>query len=117
MANRPEPNLLAGESLATPPSKTSRMLHASPPTLLALGFLGLILIGGLLLSHPLSAQGDSIGFFDAFFMATSAVTVTGLAVIHPAQSLSGFGQTVLVILVQLGGLGFVTFAVLTALAL
>jgi len=119
MANRPDsnPGPLAGEPLTAPPSKTSRMLRASPPTLLALGFLGLIIIGALLLWLPQSARTGNIDLFDAFFMATSAVTVTGLAVIHPAQSLSGFGQTVLVILVQLGGLGFVTFAVLTALAL
>ena len=50
-------------------------------------------------------------------MATSAVTVTGLAVVDPASQLSHFGQVVLILLVQLGGLGFVTFAVISAITL
>lgn len=50
-------------------------------------------------------------------MATSAVTVTGLAVVDPASQLSQFGQVVLILLVQLGGLGFVTFAVIAAITL
>lgn len=92
------------------------MLRASPPVVLAAGFMALILLGTVLLWLPVSVQ-HPISLFTAFFMATSAVTITGLAVIEPGVSLTLFGQTVLIILVQLGGLGFVTFAVLSAITL
>lgn len=91
-------------------------LKASPPVILAGGFLVLILIGTVLLALPF-ASPQPLGLFNAFFMATSAVTITGLAVVNPGTDLSHFGQVVLLLLVQLGGLGFVTFAVLTSLAL
>lgn len=91
-------------------------INAGPPLVLAGGFLLLIAIGTALLSLPASSVRP-MGLFNAFFMATSAVTVTGLAVIDTAHDLTGFGKTVLMLLVQLGGLGFVTFAILTAIAL
>lgn len=91
-------------------------LKASPPVILAGGFLVLILIGTVLLALPF-ASPRPLGLFNAFFMATSAVTVTGLAVVDPGTDLSHVGQVILLLLVQLGGLGFVTFAVLTSLAL
>src|SRR5690606_14114708 len=92
------------------------LLRASPPVVLAFGFLALILVGTLLLSLPIASQ-QPISFFTAFFMATSAVTVTGLATNEPSVALSHFGQIVLISLVQLGGLGFVTFAVVAAITL
>lgn len=93
-------------------------LKASPPLILASGFIILILLGSVLLALPAAgAASRSIGTFNAFFMATSAVTVTGLSVIDTVHALSGFGKVVLLVLVQLGGLGFVTFAILTALAM
>lgn len=92
------------------------MLRASPPIVLAAGFLVLILAGTVLLSLPLSSR-EPISLLTAFFMATSAVTVTGLAVVEPAEALTTFGQVVLITLVQLGGLGFVTFAVVSAITL
>jgi trk system potassium uptake protein TrkH len=92
------------------------MLRASPPVVLAAGFFALIILGTVLLWLPLSTH-QPIGLFKAFFMATSAVTITGLAVIEPGVTLTLFGQTVLITLVQLGGLGFVTFAVLSAITL
>lgn len=92
------------------------MLRASPPAVLAFGFLALIIIGTVLLWLPVS-QREPFGLFQAFFMATSAVTITGLAVVEPGQALSQFGQTVLILLVQLGGLGFVTFAVISAITM
>src|SRR5690606_38371964 len=91
-------------------------LQASPPTVLAIGFLVLILIGTGLLALPISTV-HGIALFDALFMATSAVTVTGLTVIEPGVALSPFGQGVLIALVQLGGVGFVTFAVIAAITL
>jgi len=96
--------------------KRTGLLRASPPFVLAAGFLCLILLGTLLLSLPAASQ-HPISLFEAFFMATSAVTVTGLTVIDPATMLSQFGQIVLITLVQLGGLGFVTFAVIAAITL
>lgn len=96
--------------------RKSGVFQASPPAVLAGGFLLLILVGTGLLSLPL-AQRQPFSIFDAFFMSTSAVTVTGLAVIDPGQSLTLFGQAVLISLVQVGGLGFVTLAVVAALTL
>ncbi|AEC19760.1 K+ uptake system component [Pusillimonas sp. T7-7] len=96
--------------------KRTGLFRASPPVVLAAGFLALILIGTLLLSLPMASQHD-ISPFTAFFMATSAVTVTGLTNIEPSITLTHFGQIVLITLVQLGGLGFVTFAVVAAITL
>ncbi|MGB6104731.1 MAG: TrkH family potassium uptake protein [Pusillimonas sp.] len=96
--------------------KRTGLLRASPPVVLAAGFLVLILIGTLLLSLPWASR-HAISPFTAFFMATSAVTVTGLATIEPSVALTHFGQIVLIALVQLGGLGFVTFAVVAAITL
>ncbi len=96
--------------------KRGGLLRASPPLVLIVGFLALILLGTALLSLPMASQ-HPISVFTAFFMATSAVTVTGLTVIDPAVSLTLFGQIVLITLVQLGGLGFVTFAVVAAITL
>ncbi len=91
-------------------------LQASPPAVLAIGFLTLIFIGALVLSLP-QASTQPISFFQALFMATSAVTVTGLTVIDPAQDLTHFGQIALAIMVQIGGIGFVTFAVIAAITM
>ena len=95
--------------------KRTGMFRASPPVVLASGFLALILLGTGLLSLPISSQQD-LDLFTAFFMATSAVTVTGLTSIEPSF-LTHFGQIVLIALVQIGGLGFVTFAVVSAIML
>ncbi len=96
--------------------KRTGLLRASPPVVLAAGFFALILLGTALLSLP-AATHHPISVFNAFFMATSAVTVSGLAVIDPATVLTHFGQITLITLVQLGGLGFVTFAVVSAITL
>lgn len=91
-------------------------LPASPPMVLALGFLSLIVLGTLLLKMPFATRSP-ISWFDAFFTATSAVTITGLTVIDLASVLSIPGQVLITILVQIGGLGIVTFAVLAAITL
>jgi len=81
--------------------------------LLALSFALLILIGTVLLSLPVSSLGETpLPVPDALFTATSAVCVTGLTVITPAADLSRFGQIVLICLIQVGGLGFLTFSTL-----
>lgn len=77
----------------------------------------LIAAGTLLLSLPAASTGGRISFIDALFMATSATCVTGLAVIDTGTQLSTFGQIVLLVLFQFGGLGFVTMATLITLVL
>ncbi|AXF57786.1 Ktr system potassium transporter B [Salicibibacter kimchii] len=70
----------------------------------------------ILLALPQSsADGESVGLIDALFMAVSAVCVTGLAVLEPGSDFSYFGQTVILLLVQLGGLGFMIFGVTVAI--
>ena len=84
-----------------------------PETALALGFLAVILLGGLLLLLPAcSADGRSMGVLAALFTSASSVCVTGLSVIEPGTQLSLAGQAVQLLLIQLGGLGFMTFATL-----
>ena len=79
------------------------------------GFLLLIMIGSLLLMLPISVQGTKAASFgDALFTATSAVCVTGLVVRDTATYWSVFGQAVILFLIQIGGMGVVTMAVLIA---
>ncbi|ULO10377.1 Trk family potassium uptake protein [Paenibacillus sp. 19GGS1-52] len=77
----------------------------------------LIAVGTALLSLPTASVGGRISFIDALFMATSATCVTGLAVIDAGTQLTTFGQVVLLVLFQFGGLGFVTMATLITLVL
>jgi len=88
----------------------------NPPRLLLESFLVLIGLGACLLKLPLATEAP-IGWLEAAFTATSAVTVTGLAVVDTGSEFTLFGQLVILTLIQLGGLGLMTFAVLTALAL
>jgi trk system potassium uptake protein TrkH len=76
-----------------------------------LGLAFLILLGTLLLMLPLSAAGTPLSFDEALFTATSALTVTGLATIVPETALSLFGQLILLVLIQIGGVGFMVIAV------
>lgn len=89
-----------------------------PERVMALGFLGLILVGGLLLALPVSARsGKSIGLGDALFTSTSAVCVTGLLAVDTGTAFSTFGQVVLLCLIQTGGLGFMIFTTMIMAAL
>lgn len=82
-----------------------------PVQVLALGFAGVILTGALLLMLPISAaNGQSTPFLDCLFTSTSAVCVTGLVVVDTGTYWSLFGQIVIMLLIQTGGLGFMTFA-------
>ena len=86
--------------------------------ILALGFLVLILIGGIILSLPISSQsGEPTNFLDAIFTSTSAVCVTGLVTLDTSTHWSILGQTVIITLIEIGGLGFMSFAVLISLIL
>ncbi|MEA3641253.1 MAG: TrkH family potassium uptake protein [Lamprobacter sp.] len=86
-------------------------LQIPPPAILALLYAALIAAGAGLLKLPV-ATPEPISWSDALFTATSAVTVTGLVVIDTGNQLTLFGQTVVMLLIQLGGLGLMTFAVL-----
>lgn len=74
-------------------------------------FLGFIVIGSILLCLPAASQdGRSIGFVDALFTATSATCVTGLVVVDTYTHWTIFGKAVILLLIQIGGLGFMTIA-------
>jgi trk system potassium uptake protein TrkH len=91
--------------------KKLRHLDLKPTQILILGFMGLIIIGTILLELPIASNdGKSVGFVDAFFTATSAVCVTGLVVKNSMEHWTMFGKTVIIILIQIGGLGFMTLA-------
>ena len=78
---------------------------------IALGYLLIITVGTVLLMLPFaSADGISAGFLDAFFTSTSASCVTGLILRDTATGWSLFGQIVIIVLIQIGGLGFMTIA-------
>ncbi|ODC04440.1 Ktr system potassium transporter B [Terasakiispira papahanaumokuakeensis] len=89
----------------------SGVIAISPPVLLLLGFGALSLFGTGLLWWPLAAH-EPLSLWQALFTATSAITVTGLSVI-PTSELTLWGQVVVLGLIQLGGIGFMTFAALT----
>ncbi len=84
-----------------------------PAVVFAYGFIGLILLGAVILTLPVSsAAGLWTSPLDALFTATSAVCVTGLVVVDTATYWSGFGQVVILLLIQLGGFGFMTSSTL-----
>ena len=86
--------------------------------ILALGFILVILVGALILTLPISTtSGESTNFLDALFTATSAVCVTGLIVVDTGTYWNVFGQTVIMILIEIGGLGFMSFTTLIAIIL
>jgi len=79
---------------------------------LAGGFIAVILAGSLLLSLPFAHSGRGHAYVDALFTATSAVCVTGLAVVDTGSFYTLFGQTVVMLLIFIGSLGFMTIATL-----
>lgn len=90
----------------------------SPTQVIVLSFIGVIFIGTLLLLLPFSTEsGTSAKFIDALFTATSAVCVTGLVVVDTGTYWSAFGQLVIMILIQVGGLGFMTMTTTVAILL
>mgnify|MGYP005748086559 FL=1 len=79
------------------------------PQLILLAFLSLIIIGSLLLWLPISsADGKSVSFTDAFFTASTSVCVTGLVTLPTVSAWSVFGKVVILLLIQIGGLGVIT---------
>jgi len=79
------------------------------PQMIALGYFSLIVVGTILLSLPIASRNNiSAGFVNALFTATSATCVTGLVVFDTFIQWSFFGQMVILLLIQIGGLGFMT---------
>ncbi len=92
-----------------PPIPQNPRTHGVSPLILIYGFIGLILLGSLLLWLPISNQsGNFTSYVDAVFTSTSAVCVTGLLSVDTGDYWSGFGQGVILGLIQIGGFGFMT---------
>ena len=88
-----------------------RKIQLAPTQIIALVFVAIILIGTLLLSLPAASRdGASPGFLPALFTATSATCVTGLVMFDTWTQWSGLGQTVIITLIEIGGLGFMSAA-------
>ena len=84
-------------------------IKLAPAQIVIMSFTGLIGLGTLLLALPISAvDGRSISFTDAFFTATSATCVTGLSTLSLSQNFSFVGQIIVLLLIQIGGLGYMT---------
>lgn len=89
-----------------------------PAQAVVVGFGSAVAVGTLLLMLPVSKTGPGgASFLEALFTATSAVCVTGLTVVDTPTYWSGFGQVVIMLLIQLGGLGIMIFAALIGLVL
>ncbi|PKP27778.1 MAG: ATPase, partial [Bacteroidetes bacterium HGW-Bacteroidetes-19] len=86
-----------------------KRIQINPAQLFVLSFLTLIIIGGLLLKLP-NATNFNISFINALFTSTSAVCVTGLNVVNTSDYFTEFGQIIILILIQVGGIGIMTFA-------
>jgi trk system potassium uptake protein TrkH len=98
--------------------RRSAWRRLTPPQLFVASFVGLVALGTLgLRLLPGLYTGDRLGWLDALFTATSAVCVTGLIVVDTATHFTFAGQLYLLVLIQLGGLGMITFTTLIILAL
>jgi trk system potassium uptake protein TrkH len=89
----------------------------SPAQILAASFIALIAVGSVLLTLPWASTGARLSIMDAFFTATSAVCVTGLIVVDTPNALSVFGQVVVLLLIQIGGLGYMAISTVVGVAL
>ena len=85
--------------------------------MMSIGFLLIILVGTVLLTLPAASKLDPVPITDALFTATSATCVTGLIIADTFTQWSLFGQVVIIVLVQIGGLGIMTFATLISIIL
>ncbi|MEA4849062.1 MAG: TrkH family potassium uptake protein [Clostridiaceae bacterium] len=95
-----------------------KRVKAAPTQIIVIGFASMILFGTLLLNLPMASRdGQPVGFINAIFTATSSVCVTGLVVVDTGTHWTVFGQVVIMLLIQAGGLGFMTMSTLFALLL
>jgi trk system potassium uptake protein TrkH len=90
-------------------SSLLEQIKLAPGQIVIISFSAIILVGTILLALPISAaEGKTISFIDAFFTATSATCVTGLSTLSLAENFSFMGQVIVLILIQIGGLGYMT---------
>jgi trk system potassium uptake protein len=94
----------------------SKPITLRPAQQIALGFLSVIFVGSVLLSLPI-AQQLPVSYLDNLFIATSAVCVTGLSPLVVAESYTLFGQVIIILLMQIGGLSLMTFIALFLIAI
>lgn len=95
-----------------------KKIKMTPTQIIVIGFATMILVGTLLLNLPASSRnGQSVGFINALFTATSSVCVTGLIVVDTGTHWTVLGQVIIMLLIQVGGLGFMTMSTLFALLL
>ncbi len=95
-----------------------KKIKLSYTEIIVFGTFAIIFMGGILLSLPISSrQGISTPFLDSLFTAASAFCVTGLVVYDTYTHWSMFGQTIILLLIQIGGLGFMTVITLFSLFL
>lgn len=88
----------------------SRTGQLRPPQMIVISFVVIILTGSVLLSLPWATQGKSLSPVDALFTAVSATCVTGLTVVNIGSDFTLFGQIVVLVLIQIGGIGIMTFS-------
>lgn len=99
-------------------TKKHKKREMSPTQIIAVGFAGIILLGTLLLMLPVASRnGQSAGFLTSLFTATSSTCVTGLILVDTWTQWSGFGQIVLLCLIEIGGLGIMSAASLIVFVL
>ena len=98
------------------PRRRGWLLGSSATQVICISFVLLIALGTLLLTLPISSRSGRLGVVDAMFTATSATCVTGLVVRDTWTQFTPFGQAVVLLLIQVGGLGLVTLTSFFALA-
>jgi trk system potassium uptake protein TrkH len=86
------------------------LANVHPVKLVFVGYITYVLLGWIMLCLPFSQTGEIISSLDNLFTATSAVSTTGLVTVSPADDYSIFGQLIILLLIQLGGLGYMTFS-------
>ena len=95
-----------------------RRIQLNAVQTLAVGFAALIMLGGVLLALPLASRdGRALPFLDALFTSASASCVTGLVLYDSYTQFTLFGQAVILLLIQVGGMGFMTVSILVAILL
>ncbi|MFW6238349.1 MAG: potassium transporter TrkG, partial [Halanaerobiales bacterium] len=98
--------------------KLLRRRDLSPAQILVAGYFSVIISGTILLMLPIATTTKgSLGFIDSLFTATSATCVTGLIVVNTAETFTVFGQLVIMLLIQIGGLGIMSMSTMIAFIL
>ena len=96
-------------------SESLKLYKLTPAQILVAGYLTIIITGTILLTLPIATTAEgSLSVIDSLFTATSATCVTGLIVVNTSAAFTVFGQVVIMILIQIGGLGIMSMSTLMA---